>query len=436
MPVRRTAAVVAVALATFASGPVALAEPATPPATEPVEVAAGWLARQLVDGDHFEGVFDGRAFPDQGLTLDAGFAFTAAGVARDRVDAAAAWLARPEVISNYLYYNDPEKASFAGPHAKLALFAQVIGEDPEDFGGVDLLAGLTALKSASGRFSDRSEFGDLSNGFSQAFAVLALDRAGGAPADAVDYLVGGRCADGGFPLVLEADTCESHVDATAMAAQALLATGRAADAAGALDWLVSAQRPGGGFRDEDAAEGNANSTGLAAQALLAGGRTSAADRAVAFLRSLQVGCGGPEAQRGAIAFDRTGFAASNATRATSQGVLGLVGVGFAELSAEGDRPGAPALDCTDVPTSSATTTTTATSTSDSAAPTTAPSTTSVGGTTTTTANVVVVAGSGTGLANTGASVGPALWVGSLALVGGALLLVLSRRRHVPAEERG
>ncbi|RQX27337.1 peptidase, partial [Micromonospora chalcea] len=60
----------------------AVAAPDRAALTRP-EAAAGWLARQLVDGERFEAVFDGVAYPDQGLTLDAVFAFAAAGVADD-----------------------------------------------------------------------------------------------------------------------------------------------------------------------------------------------------------------------------------------------------------------------------------------------------------------------------------------------------------------
>ncbi|ONI86776.1 hypothetical protein ALI22I_24550 [Saccharothrix sp. ALI-22-I] len=400
--------------------------------TDVSDAAAGWLARQLVNGDHFENVHDGTTYPDQGLTLDALFAFTAAGVASDSADKAAAWLARPEIIDNYLRLGKPTD-SFAGPHAKLALAAQVRGQNPTDFGGVDLIAGLTALQTPSGRFSDKSQYGDLSNGFTQAFAVLALDRWQGAPKAAVDYLVGTQCPDGGFPLILGAPTCASHVDATTMVVQALVAVGKTAEAGKALDWLTGVQQPGGGFRDEDQTdEGNANSTGLAAQALRVGGRTAAADKAAAFLTSLQVACAAAVADRGAIAFDKTGFTQVSSLRASAQGVLGLVGVNFADLTAEGGTPGAPVLDCpvtTTTPTSptsstSDTTTTTATTTTDVTATT----------TTTTTAAAVVVVGNRGNLARTGVEIGLALWIGALLLVGGVLTVVLSRRRYAEARK--
>ncbi|MFI9007729.1 prenyltransferase/squalene oxidase repeat-containing protein [Actinosynnema sp. NPDC053489] len=431
MSLRRTAAVIAAAAVT-ALAVVPAAEARAVPTTDVADAAAGWLARQLVDGDHFENVYDGVAYPDHGLTLDALFAFTAAGVASDSADKAAAWLAEPDVVNGYLHSGDPAE-SYAGAHAKLALAVQARGQDPTAFGGVDLVAGLTALQAPSGRFRDKSQYGDYSNGFTQAFAVLALDRWRGAPQAAVDYLVGTQCPDGGFPLVLEAATCASHVDATAMVVQALLAVDRGGPAAEALDWLTAAQQSGGGFLDEgQTGEGNANSTGLAAQALRAGGRTAAADRATAFLRSLQVGCAAAEPDRGAIAFDRSGFTTTTSLRASAQGVLGLVGVNFADLTARGGQAGAPVLDCpatTTTPTSGATTTTTTTTAGTTTAE---PTTTSAATTTGTTTAVVVVAANGGTLARTGAEVGPMLWVGALLLVGGVLAVVLARKRYAGA----
>ena len=43
-------------------------------------VAAGWLGRQMVDGDHLATAFGGATYPDPGLTLDAVLAFSAAKV--------------------------------------------------------------------------------------------------------------------------------------------------------------------------------------------------------------------------------------------------------------------------------------------------------------------------------------------------------------------
>ncbi|MBB5953565.1 hypothetical protein FHS29_000135 [Saccharothrix tamanrassetensis] len=425
MPLRRTAAVVAVALSALAASAV-LAVPghAGPVTARPAEAAAGWLARQLVDGERFETVIDPDTFPDQGLTIDALLAFDAAGVAQDNAAKALAWLAQPEVIGSYV--TDEEGSQYAGSYAKLALAVLAQSEDPTAFGGVDLIAGLTALQAPSGRFTDKTSYpSDLTNNFSQSIAVIALERHGSAPRAAVDFLAGSACPDGGFPLKFAQPTCTSQVDATAMAVQALLAADRPAVAAKGVAWLADHQLADGGFPDnglpgDQGTTSNANSTGLAAQALRVGGRGDVADTAVAYLTKLQVGCShGPTT--GAIAYDAKGFNAGNATRATAQAILGLVGVSLAEVSSAGDRPAAPVLDC---PTTTTTTTTTTATTEPSTSDT----------TTTTTAAGVVVSGAGD-LARTGVPVGPALWIGTLLLVAGALAIALGHKRTTTVKEK-
>jgi hypothetical protein len=319
-------------VATVAALP-AIAAPAAAATTLPVnrtDAAAGWLARQLVDGERFEVVFDGVAYPDQGLTIDAVLAFAAAKTAGATAAKATAWLARPEILTGYI--GDGTEA-YAGATAKAAFAAQVRGQDPASFGGVDLIARLRGLLAASGRFSDRSAFGDYSNALTQSFALLTLRRtAAGAPASAAAYLAASRCPDGGFPLQFEQPTCTGEVDATAFAVQALIAVGRPADAAPGVRWLAARQAADGSFADF-AGVANANSTGLAAQALLAAGRPFAWLKARSFLLTLQVGCSGAVADRGAIAYTTTGFDPSTAPRATAQAVPGLAAAGLAGLTA-------------------------------------------------------------------------------------------------------
>ncbi|GIH03575.1 hypothetical protein Rhe02_16420 [Rhizocola hellebori] len=311
------------------------------PTTRP-DAAAGWLARQMVDGERFEVDFGGMIFPDQGLTIDAIFAFAAAKTANDYGSRALTWLARPEILSGYT--GDGVTESYSGSTAKLALAVQVRGGNPASFGGQDLLARLRALLTPSGRFSDRSEFGDFSNMFGQSLAIIALERtAAGAPESAVSFVVASRCADGGFPVFLGEATCTSDTDATALAVQALIATGNRAQAAPAVQWLLSVQGPDGSF--SALGTPNANSTGVAGQALREALRLAAAAKARQFVLSLQSGCSAPSAQRGAIAFDATGFDPATAARATAQGILGLTGPGLRHLTSAGSSSGAPSLTC-------------------------------------------------------------------------------------------
>ncbi|RDI23801.1 prenyltransferase/squalene oxidase-like repeat protein [Lentzea flaviverrucosa] len=304
------------------------AVPASAGTAHRVDAAAGWLARQMADGERLETEFGGVKYPDQGLTIDAIFAFAAARTADDYADRAIAWLAKPETSSAYL---GSDGESYAGAHAKLAVAARVKGKNPRAFGDVDLVAGLKALQAPSGRFSDRSQFGDFSNAFTQSYALFALGR----DAQGASYLAASQCPDGGFPVTFETSPCVSDVDATAIVVQALRTQGK--PTVSALTWLRSKQQADGGF---PAALGgsNANSTGLAAQVV----NGIAAVRARDYLKSLQVGCAGVE--KGAIAFDASGFDKATATRATAQAVLGLTGANLVTLRS-GGPDGAPTLHC-------------------------------------------------------------------------------------------
>ncbi|MER8099088.1 prenyltransferase/squalene oxidase repeat-containing protein [Kitasatospora sp. NPDC094016] len=344
----RLFAIPALALATVL--PAAAAAQAAPaaatssPTLRPDAAAGGWLARQLVDGDHFESVFNGTAYPDQGLTIDAVLAFAASHSSDQAAAKATAWLAKPEIITGYL--GDGTTEAYAGATAKLLLAVEVRGGNPTAFGGVDLPARLRSLQTTDGRFSDRSQWGDYSNAFGQSLAVIALHRtAGGAPAAAVDFLANNQCADGGYPLSFGQATCTSDPDATALAAQALAATGRTAKANAGLGWLTAHQNADGGFSAAGAAASNANTTGLATQALLAGGRFGAGLKGWSGLVKLQQGCSADPAVRGAVAYDANGFNAATGARATAQAVLGLAGTPLAALSAAGARPDAPVPAC-------------------------------------------------------------------------------------------
>jgi hypothetical protein len=161
----------------------------------------------------------------------------------------------------------------------------------------------------------------------------------------VRFLVRSECKDGGFPLNFAQKTCTSDPDSTAMDTQALLAAGRPIAAARGLHWLARVQRSNGGFASSASAAPNANSTGLAGEALAAGRWLQRAALAKKFLLSLQVGCSAKPSHRGAIAFDKTGFAQSTAVGATAQGILGIADVGLSKLSSRGARSGAPHLEC-------------------------------------------------------------------------------------------
>jgi hypothetical protein len=306
------------------------------------QAASGWLARQMVDGSHFVTVFSGVSYPDPGETIDAILAFAATKSANRYGARAIDWLEEPSVLFNYI---GTGTESYAGATAKVALAAEVRGINPAKFGKVNLLKRLGRLLTKSGRYSDHSVYGDFSNAFSQSLAIIALSRRGGAPARAVRFLISSECSNGGFPLNFAQKTCASDTDSTAMDVQALLAAGRRAAAVRGLTWLKSVQLRNGGIDASGATVPNANSTGLAGEAFAAAGWHHNAALAAKFLRSLQLGCSAKPAERGAIAYDSTGFAESTAIDATAQGILGLADVSLAGISASGSRNGDPHLGC-------------------------------------------------------------------------------------------
>jgi len=329
----------------------ASADPPTAPlTTDPADAAAGWLTGELVDGEYLTSSFDAdgngeidpatEVSPDPGLTADAVLAFAAAGSAGDAAEAATDWLESQVAI----YTGDGTTESYAGALAKLILVADVMGRDAASFGGQDLLARLGAQQSADGRFRDISTFGDFSSPITQSLAIIALDRAGptGFPPASVDFLVGVQCADGGFVSDLSTLPCAiGDVDATALSVQALLVAGREGEAGDAGAFLAGQQAADGSLGTAGAA--NSNSTGVAVPALRALGQAEAAEKAAQWLLSVQSGPSEPAEERGAFAFDATGFDPLTATRATPQAVLGIAGVSLAELVAPSD-PDAYGLD--------------------------------------------------------------------------------------------
>lgn len=327
----------------------------------PSEAAGSWLADQFVDGERFESEFGGVIYPDHGGTVDAAIALAAAGVA-DGVGAAATdWLETSEQTRGYAGDIDNDGTNQSGGLAKLALLAQTRGLDARDWGedGVDLIQRLVDMEDGSGEFIDTPDWGNDFKTFSHAFAIMALSRQGDAAptAASLDLLLTSQCADGGFDGNLSPDpaACSSGIDSTAVALMALVAAERADDAdeiADAADHLT-------GMQAADGSLGNANSTGLAAYALRLAGATAAADAGAAYLLSLQQDCDAAEADRGAIAFDDSGFDAGTAVRATAQGLYGITGLGYVDASAAGATTDQPRFDCTE-PVESTTTSSTPT----------------------------------------------------------------------------
>jgi hypothetical protein len=304
----------------------------------PASDAGGWLAGQLVEGDHYEVVFGEETFDDAGLTADGLLAFEAAGAATPAA-ATAGWLtsgANPDA-----YVGDGETESYGGSLGKLGAALATHGLDPNDTadtGGRALMADLVALQEPEsmdpdyGRFQDQPF--DFSNPFGQSWATLTLaacDRgacntppAGAATAveRSAAYLLTQQCPNGGFPSQFDEEECSSDVDSTGMVVQALLTEeGAASEAAAeaAVEWLEAAMSGGGSYWESAACEPpgpSANSTAVAMMALSAfeepaGGSTE-------WLESIQNG--GPD-----FGLPRCSASGAGNVRATVQGIYGLTG---------------------------------------------------------------------------------------------------------------
>lgn len=403
------------------------------------EAAAAFIARTLADGDdHY--VYPGSTFFDGGNTIDAIIALTAVGTQDAQAAASLAYL--EDNVGGYIGADFGEL--YAGPTAKAIVGVLAAGGDPTDAGGTDLVSALQDLETTSGRFSDDSEFGDYSNTIGQSLALIGLSRAGQPLSTAsVNLLLDQQCSDGGFRGSIGAATCTSDPDATAFAAQALVAaagtlvcgTGASglpalasAAAEDALDNLAALQGAGGGIVGSEGVA-NANTTGVAAQAFSAGGRTTDADEAATFIATLQYD-DSVAALEGGIAYSTTTRSTTTPSdtdlRATPQATLGLAGGSLVDVIADGASDPAPATECPAVPTTSPSTTPTTTPSS-SPSTTTAPTSGSDDDETT-----GPVASGPDALAQTGSDL---LWpvaAGLVLLVAGGLTVAASRRRGAHA----
>ena len=300
-------------------------------ATDPSAGSAGadWLAGQLTDGLVHN---DQYVFDDYGLTIDFALGLDAVGGQADRVASIATAVASH--VDSYTTGVDFDSTDvYAGATAKALHLAEVAGQDPTAFGGVDLvsrLEGLTADTGPSaGRIADRSEFGDYANTIGQAFAAAGLDGAGSTEAAAATaYLLDQQCAEGWFRLLLTSDpsaadqgcdgglasgTSKADPDTTSLAV--ILLAGQADDPAVASalgeaeTWLLAQQNDDGSFGGGTSTEApNSNSTGLAGWALGLRGHTTEAARAAVWVRGLQAADSSPcttglTGEPGAIAYD-------------------------------------------------------------------------------------------------------------------------------------
>uniref|UniRef100_A0AAU2JPI8 Terpene cyclase/mutase family protein n=1 Tax=Streptomyces sp. NBC_00049 TaxID=2903617 RepID=A0AAU2JPI8_9ACTN len=190
----------------------------------------------------------------------------------------------------------------------------------------------------------------------QSFALLAQHTVGVKPAkQAVDWLVGQQCANGGFA-AFRADAtaaCEAttmyDTNATAVAVQALKALG-GQDAAvkKGVDWLKSVQNEDGGWSYVPGSPSEANSTSVVISALAVAGEkpaevtSKAGKSAYDGLLPFQLGCTAePAADRGAFAYQPVDGKLIANGDATAAAVLAGLGKGTAVVPAAADTPAAP-----------------------------------------------------------------------------------------------
>lgn len=368
------AALVALAVAVSSVAIPAKAAPPTDDHTTAGAYAARWLAAQL-DAEGW--IPDAMDNPSAGQTAAAALAFAANGVQGDEFDAAVSWLEAH--VDDYV-------ASFGddspGALGNLILIADAAGIDPTSFGGVNLVARLTATLGAGepGLYGAASATYD--GVYRQSLALLGLVTAGVVPdASAVNWLLDQQCdapseAAGGWQ-AYRADTtapCDPpnpdfftgpDTNSTAMAISALAVLGTTPAttqaASDAVDFLADAQNLDGGFGYITGGPTDPNSTALVIQGLVAQGIDPTSADWIRIeagpydsLMSWQIGCDADAADIGAFSSPYSSGAPD--MFATTQGAAALAGVAFP--LGEATFSGTAAVPCAPPDQSTSTTSTT------------------------------------------------------------------------------
>lgn len=189
-----------------------------------------------------------------------------------------------EKIADYLASQaDDYSATSAYAAAKLAIFVSAVGEDPTDFGGVDLSKRIVKGASSQGRLGSADDFA-----FGQALAMIGLKRAGTSPSAAmVDYLVGKQLANGAWGFGSTADPDSTALALMALSADVITPTTATEDAvAKATSWASGAKKAAGYWQNYSPVD----STALLISALQADG-VSVSD-SLTWLRGQQLSNGG------------------------------------------------------------------------------------------------------------------------------------------------
>jgi hypothetical protein len=240
------------------------------------KASAYLVASARLIGGHYYTSFGNKA--DFGLTIDGALALAATGDQDKALKQIVSFLAggRDAAGKTINYWTGiGTRYASGGAIGKEALLAEVVGANPRDFGGRNLIAALDGSicpRAAAGgtvRCPAAGSYSYASSVFDQSLGVIAQLRAGqrrGAAA-AVRYLASLQHADGSFPSLIPGTG--GDVDSTAIAAMALaLVPGQAAaeDVNAGVAWIASRQEPDGGF--PGAGGDSVNSAGLAIQAMM------------------------------------------------------------------------------------------------------------------------------------------------------------------------
>ncbi len=272
--------------------------------------AVTWIkGQQQADGGFSDGFSEGSSV---GATADAVFAAVSVG------EDVSTW-GSPSPL-DYLA-SQAGSLETAGALGKIILAAVATGQDPANFGGVNLIANLMALyDEGTGRFKGLVT--------DHAFAVLALKNAGKpVPSGAVDALKALQADDGGWSFD---GASQSDTNTTALVIQALVAAGESPTSepvTRALDFLRTQQNEDGGFPyqkpSDFGTETDANSTAWVIQGLLAAGQDLAA------WNNPEQALGALQAESGAFQWKKE--VPGDNFLATAQAVPALAGVTFVNL---------------------------------------------------------------------------------------------------------
>lgn len=224
------------------------------PETEAANAAVDYI-RSLQNSDGGFPVFGVDSSP--GGTLDAVFALSSSG--EDPTSVTTGGNSPAEYLAGQAasYINDP------GAAAKLALGVSVMGLDPSNFGGEDLISSMAANFDPS----TGSNGFDL---FDEALYMLALTREGlPIPAAATTHVLSLQLTDGAWEF---GSSFGSDSNTTSIVLQTLLAVGVDPLHSAVLDgltYLQKVQNPDGGFGFVVGSDSDPNSTAFVVQALVA-----------------------------------------------------------------------------------------------------------------------------------------------------------------------